>query len=326
MKMSGRLGLGAGTLLSLGLFVSVAHAEEPKAGAAEAPADAAASPDVVRLKNGGMLRGKISELIPGDTVTIVTVTGKTREYKMSEVDYAGPTAKDPQATAAEKPVAEKPTEKPAAEDDSEDVAASNKDGKPQSYVTVHGKEARLHVVSTEPGITVHRQASSAIAVGRGGAAFATGYERICTAPCDVSLPAGTETLALSRDDKPPISAEPVTLPPGKSELRASFESRSGMRAAGWLLMLGGGIGGAVLMFTSSSKEPDCSVGSSYCYDKTTINTGQLIAGAALAGVGIGVGIALARQPDKAVVEVASSGTNFSRPLYVPRGVTVSGRF
>jgi hypothetical protein len=308
----------------LGLFVTVAHAEEPKPGA-EAAADSTASPDVVRLKNGGMLRGKISELIPGDTVTIVTVTGKTREYKMTEVDYAGPAAKDPEAAAAEKP-AEKAAEQPTAEDDADDVAASKQRDKPQSYVTVHGKEARLHVVSNEPGITVHRQASSAIAVGRGGAAFATGYERICTAPCDVSLPAGTETLALSRDDKPPISAEPVTLPPGKSELRASFESRGGMRAAGWLLILGGGIGGAVLMFTASSKEQDCSLGSSYCYDKTTINTGQLIGGAALAGVGIGVGIALARQPDKAVVEVASSSANFSRPLSVPRGVTVSGLF
>jgi hypothetical protein len=325
MKMSGRLGLGASTLLSLGLMVGAAHAEEPKAGA-DATAGAAADPDVVRLKNGGMLRGKISELIPGDTVTIVTVTGKTREIKMSEVDYAGPAAKDPQGTAAEKPVAEKANEKTAAEDDSEDVAASNKEGKPQSYVTVHGKEARLHVVSTEPGITLHRQASAAFATGGGVSAFATGYERMCTAPCDVSLPAGTETLALSRGDKPPISAEPVTLPPGNSEVRASFESRSGLRVAGWLLLLGSSIGGLALVFTSASTKQDCSTGPSYCHETSDLNAGQMIAGVALASVGAGVGVALAVLPDKPVIEVASSGPNFSRPLSVPRGVTVSGRF
>src|SRR5688572_477116 len=78
----------------VGLHAEIARAEEP---AAAAPAVSA--PDVVRLKNGGLLRGTISELVPGQTVTIVTASGKTRELPMAEVDYAGPADKDPQVGA-----------------------------------------------------------------------------------------------------------------------------------------------------------------------------------------------------------------------------------
>jgi hypothetical protein len=49
----------------------------------------------VRLKNGGLLRGKISELGPGDAVTIATLTGKTREFAMNALEYAGPEADAP---------------------------------------------------------------------------------------------------------------------------------------------------------------------------------------------------------------------------------------
>lgn len=58
MKVIARLGLGVGTLLSLGLLVTVAHAQETKGtAAAEAPAASASDPDIVRLKNGGLIRG-----------------------------------------------------------------------------------------------------------------------------------------------------------------------------------------------------------------------------------------------------------------------------
>src|ERR1041384_3684325 len=47
----------------------------PSTPAPSAPAPSApvivTAPDIVRLKNGGILRGTISELVPGDYVTIV---------------------------------------------------------------------------------------------------------------------------------------------------------------------------------------------------------------------------------------------------------------
>src|SRR5260370_35501748 len=46
---------------------------------------APSSPDVVILKNGGMLRGTIGELNPNAAVTIITVTGATHPIPMGEV-------------------------------------------------------------------------------------------------------------------------------------------------------------------------------------------------------------------------------------------------
>ena len=46
----------------------------------EAPvAPAPSAPDLVRLKNGGLLRGTISESVPGEYVTIVLITGDTTD-------------------------------------------------------------------------------------------------------------------------------------------------------------------------------------------------------------------------------------------------------
>lgn len=46
--------------------------------------------DVVRLKNGGMVRGSIIELAPSSFVVVELKNGETRRFEMSEVEYAGP--------------------------------------------------------------------------------------------------------------------------------------------------------------------------------------------------------------------------------------------
>ena len=108
-----RLRIGLGIALCVGLGASRGFAQAapsaavfgdnaapaPSAPATSKAAADAAAPDIVRLKNGGLLRGKISELVPGGTVTIVTITGSTRVLNMSDVAYAGPTAQDLQAPA-----------------------------------------------------------------------------------------------------------------------------------------------------------------------------------------------------------------------------------
>lgn len=327
MTKLGRLGLRSGVVLVSLLGVVAAHAEE-KAAATAAPATAApatdAGTDIVRLKNGGLLRGKISELIPGESVTIITLSGKTREVSMSEVDYAGPAEKDPQAS----PPPAAPAPKPAAavaddeEEDEDEKVDAGKATKP--YVTVHGREARLHLVADEPGITFHRQVSSAVAVGGGGSAYANGFERMCTAPCEVSLPAGTETIALSRDGDPPIAGDPVQLPAGEARMRGSFNTHDGVRMAGWFTLIGGVLGGAALALTSSSKGQDCTYGS--CVETTELNIGQLVLGIATFGAGVGVGLTLVRVSDAATVEVESASAAPGRSFSGVRGVALSGRF
>lgn len=46
-------------------------------------------PDLVVLRNGGMMRGSIVELVPGDHVLIQLPNGEERRIDMSEVEYAG---------------------------------------------------------------------------------------------------------------------------------------------------------------------------------------------------------------------------------------------
>lgn len=64
-----------------------------------APSDG--RPDIVRLRNGGMLRGTIDQRLPGDYVVLVTPSGETKRIDWTEITYAGPSEQD---TAAVPPV------------------------------------------------------------------------------------------------------------------------------------------------------------------------------------------------------------------------------
>ena len=334
MSQASRLGLGVAT--SLYLLIGVARAEGPTPSAAgpepasaaasngKAPDSTASDADVIRLKNGGLVRGKISELIPGESVTIVTITGKTREFAMSEVDYAGPVDGDSQHASAAAPSGQAAPKAPGSEAGEDKI---------KPYVTVHAAEARLKLVSDESGITFHRQAasasSSAVAYGSGGTAFALGestsYERICTAPCEAAMPAGSERFALSRDGKPPIAADAVTLPAGDSELHGRLESRTGLRVALVALGVASAIGGTALALTADGKERECNEFGE-CYDRSTLNLPQFIGGIALGTAGAGLMLAIVLIHDKAVIEVRPQNAAAERHSPLARGIALSGHF
>ena len=268
----------------------------------EAPAASAAAPDVVRLKNGSLLRGTISELLAGESVTIVTVTGKTREFAMSEVEYAGPAERDP--AAATRPVAPAAAVPPAAPAKVE--ASTEPTVRP--YVTRNGAEARLHLTSRPDGLTFHRQTGSAVAVGPGGQAYATGYDRLCTAPCDITIPAGTEVLAVSNGDETPRVAGPVSFPAGESQLIASIESRAGTRIAGWTIAGASLVTGVVLFYASFGTKRVCDTdfgNGSSCHSQTDISLPLAVTATILPSVGIPVGIVLGVRRDAGKVEVAT---------------------
>jgi len=293
-----------------------ALAEEPSAAGVEASAK-----DIVRLKNGGMLRGTISELVPGETVTIVTVAGKTREIKMSEVAYAGPADEAPEQDAPAPPPT--PTPAPAAAP----VAApstitTSEPSKVEPYVTVQGRRATLHLESEPSGLTFHRASSSAVAVGPGGVAMALGYDRLCTAPCQITIPAGTEVLALSRPGERAFTAGPVTIPAGESRLVGKFESRAGLRATGWVITAASVVGGLALMYVAlSSTERECDRYSGACRDSPRANLPPLIGGTVVLAVGAPIGIVMATMvPDKAKVDVAGA-----RPATMPTARTLALR-
>ncbi len=218
-----------------------AFADGPTAtgGTAQSNAPAVAS-DIVRLKDGSILRGTISEQLAGRSVTIVTLAGKSHEFAMTDVDYAGPESADP----SRKPVA------PAASASSASAAAPASPQTPESeqvikpYVTVVGKAAQLHLESAGRPLTFHRQVASVRNL--------SAYEPLCTTPCDIELPAGTEKLALSLGDSATVPAGGITFPAGKSTLVGSYTSHSGLRIVGWVVMLTGTIGGTALILNDDT--------------------------------------------------------------------------
>jgi hypothetical protein len=68
----------------------------------------------VRLKNGAMYRGKISEIVPGDHVKISLPTGETLTFPMSQVDYAGLAKLMPSAMSQPGPAPSQPRQQPSA--------------------------------------------------------------------------------------------------------------------------------------------------------------------------------------------------------------------
>lgn len=281
-------------------FTSLARAEEP---APAANAVQAAPADVVRLKSGGLLRGTISELVPHDSVTIVTVSGQTRTFPMAEVEYAGPASEAPSKAAPAPPVAaEKPNE-----------------SKTKPYVTVNGAEAHLHLESEPEGLTFHRQSGSATAVGYGygGGMVATAeaYDRLCTAPCDVTLPAGAETLALSRPNGKPVVADAVAFPAGKSRVVGTLESRKGLRIAGIVVLAVGGAAGLATMVAGLTSRSTNENGIE------TRNTTLVLAGSGIVLGSTLAGTILLVQRDRATITV---GHNYVPPLPTVTGLAFSG--
>ena len=171
-------------------------------------------------------------------------------------------------------------------------------------VTAPSATVRLHLESTAPGITFHREVHAASAGG--GTPRALGYSRLCTSPCDLSLPAGSERFALSVADRGPVAAGSVTLPAGRARLIGSYESHQGERMAGGVLI---GVGAVALTATLvvaavSTITSSCSDGPGGC-SRGGGHTSVLLGGAVVGAVGLGLGFALLFVPDEASLSVQS---------------------
>jgi hypothetical protein len=205
-------------------------------------------PDVVRTKDGGMMRGTIIEKVPGDHLEITLPNGQSRTVKMSEVIYAGPVSADVPAAPPPPPPAVTQPPTPGADGALVNVAL-----------------ARLELKADQGGVTFHRKTGSVHGVGTGWAAGKNGgpvavginansYERLCTSPCAVDVAQGTYRLGLSLDDGEVIAADrPLDLR-GRMRLDAEYVSNTEVRVLGWVLAGAGAVAGAVLMFQTG--DPD----------------------------------------------------------------------
>lgn len=252
--------------------------------AQQAPAPAAASaqalpPDVVRLKNGGMVRGTILEIVPDAHVQIRSATGELRQYPMKDVLYAGAAANDPavapQPAGAVPPgsaaapgsapapgTAPGPGSSPAPGSAAAGAypppnAAPEPTKEPiRPAIVVHGAPARIQFESDPQGLTLWKRGALAVSGldDSSGVGRATGYDEVCTAPCEASVVAGTHTLAVSKTGDRVVEAQPLTIPQGNSRVHAKLIQRSGARKAGYVLMVGGAIAGVVMSAVALSGE------------------------------------------------------------------------
>jgi hypothetical protein len=287
------------------------------------------APDVVLTTDGSLYRGTIAEKT-GEHVEILLISGSLRTVPMTNVKYAGPVEGLPhgQAPAPESERApQQATEKEAPANTSsrqeENVASDT-----NPAVTVHAGESRLSLRATQPGITYHRRAASTsgVAVGSavgGGASgpvtgtvalahYAEHYQEMCTAPCEVTMAAGTHTLALSRMGGSPVRAAPVSLPAEDVTLTATYTSRAGTRTAGVILLVGGLVVGSAVMATTA-------------VDDDAGLTPIWIGGGILMG-GLLIGFPLLRTSDEASIQVEGTGDLRSAPRSTGRGVSVRHLF
>jgi hypothetical protein len=254
----------------------------PREAAAQQAAPAAGVPDEVRTKDGAVFRGTITERVPSDHVDLLMPSGQTRRFKMGDVSYAG---------AASRP--------------------EGGGGEP----TVN--KVDVHVAADQPDVQLLVRVGQSEATGWSyhGAIALEGrqYAIVCTAPCDAQLPAGLQRLALSQHGGTAVeSDDPVDLR-GPATLYTHYDSHAAVRTVGWVIGFGSGVGGIIIMVLSF--DFNCSQAQQQAGQCNFVNTGQFIAGLAVAIVGGIVGGIMAGVSDHATIQLVP--TMSSSPLRLP---------
>jgi hypothetical protein len=258
-----------GRRLAMPIAVAIAFAVADVRRAAAAGVDAA-PPDIVRTKDGGVLRGTIIESVPNERIEILLPNGQSRTVMMAAVEFAGPAHGDPQAPAA-----------------------------PAVWRTPALETVRLELKADQPGVTFHRHVGTSQGYGpRSGYVVLDNFEPLCTAPCTAHLPAGTYRLGLSTSDDNSVLPAPKQLAlNGKVTLDGRIASNAGIRVAGWVVTLASLVGGLILA-NQSDKRCD----GTYSCVTTYPNRG---AGATVGAMGMAVGVMLSMQPDRADISASS---------------------
>jgi len=284
---------------------------------------AAGAPDVVKLRDGSMYRGTISELVANDHVDLMTANGQTRRFAMKDVAFAGSaTAPEPSAPPPPPPPPPPPGE--------------------GSMITVNAQRAEMRFEANEPDVQFQLRTGQSEMAGVGWgwrstysfAAQTSSYTTICTAPCSGSLPTGTHRIGLSHNGRTVIEPEDPTVITGSGTLRGTYTSHTGLRVAGLLVDIASVAVGVTLMVTAIHEAQDCSSG--VCIEQDNINDTQLGVGLGVLVVGSLVGTVLMLQRDTADISfvpmapMASSGSKEMAALRVPglqpQGMALQLRF
>ena len=151
--------------MRLPLFAALCAAllgSSPRLAAAQTTGGAgSAPPDIVRLKDGGMVRGTIIELVPNGSVKIQLADGQTRTFAMADTTYAGPASAEGTG------------------------AGGSGSWTAEGYARIHAQNAKLALQADQPNVTFHLETASA----QSGYGRAVRFSRLCIAPCSIEVPA-----------------------------------------------------------------------------------------------------------------------------------------
>jgi hypothetical protein len=261
--------------------------DAPPAVAVQAPAAASDLSDVVILKDGSRFRGTITELIAGDHVDMLLPSRQTRRFAMADVTYAGAAAGAPGATQA---------------------APREARATPEASAPAGPQKFKLHFEASQPDIQLLVPVMQASTRGWAGGLMGFGYSTrsreyaiLCTAPCDVELPQGQQRLALSisggvaREMAAPLDID------GPGRLVADYSSRRGVRIAGVLLAIVGGVAGLVM--TGHGLNPGSTCDSYGACTRMPADDGMVAAGLAVFAGSLGAGLYMGLLGDKVTLSL-----------------------
>jgi hypothetical protein len=179
---------------------------------------------------------------------------------------------------------------------------------------------RVHVVTNAAGVQFLFRAAPdpTSSASPGGGGDIRQYSASCLAPCDLELPPGDYFVALSRaGGKAYEQPTPLSIR-GATTIEGDYESHSGMRVAGIVLMstlipigtviaiVGAAAGTSTCSIDSSGVGEQCSTGSG--------DSGVIAVGVIALATGLLLGIAFAVRHDDAAVQVVPLAT---APVTVP---------
>jgi hypothetical protein len=135
-----------------------------------------------------------------------------------------------------------------------------------------------------------------------GYGWAPQYSPVCDQACRTRFMPGAYRLALSKNGGRVVPVWGPTMINGPSLLRASYTDRGGLRAAGWVVGVGGLVGGIVMIAASVHEHEVCDA-DGFCEEHDTADGGLFFGGiGVLVASGI-VGGILISQHDEAHVTV-----------------------
>ncbi len=253
-----------------------------------------AAPDVVRLRDGGLLRGTIAEYVVGDHATLVLITGETRRIAAADIRYAGPAGEEPAAGGAAPPSAGSNSHADAT---TVTPATAIAPATPSTYAD-SGPATRAAVpaapADARPATRIRIRSARGERVQVDAAPPGAELAPLCETPCAPTLRTGVYRFALTRPGLPRLEADHLVPLEEGDRVEVTYDTREGTRVGGLVLIgITGALGVGIALAPLAVEER--------ARDQAIVPA--LVAGAALAGLGTLVGLLMHGTDDRALVNV-----------------------